>query len=353
MRYIDQLFEGPLDIIGDVHGEIDALSNLLIKLGYTDDGGHVDGRRLVFLGDLTDRGPDSPAVLKKVMALVEAGHAQCLLGNHELNLLRDVEKHGNAWWANPAKDNEHPAEVVGPEDKLAMMRFLETLPIALERPDLRVVHACWNAAAIAELRGREADGLLVAALYKEYLDGILARWKSGPVAQAYAGEWREHHDNLTDPDWTPVYLPAKAQMDREYQMSNPVCIATSGEEQETVSPFWAGGKWRMVDRVKWWAHYDEPIPVIIGHYWRRFSEARTVFSDKFGPDLFAGIEPHHWMGKRQNVYCVDFSVGGRYAQRAAEEPEHLCSLAAVRVPEWEVMHDNGTHRKLVSDTNGV
>ncbi len=150
MKYIDQLFDGALDIIGDVHGEIDALDDLLIRLGYTGDGGHADGRRLVFLGDLTDRGPDSPAVLKKVMALVEAGRAQCILGNHELNLLRDVEKHGNSWWANPARHNEHPAKPVSPDDKATMMRFLETLPIALERPDLRVVHACWNAAAINE-----------------------------------------------------------------------------------------------------------------------------------------------------------------------------------------------------------
>ncbi len=352
MKYIDQLFEGPLDIIGDVHGEIDALNDLLTHLGYADDGSHADDRHLVFLGDLTDRGPDSPAVLHKVMALVAAGRAQCILGNHELNLLRDVEKHGNAWWANPARVNEHPAEVISPGDKATMMRFLETLPIALERPDLRVVHACWNAAAIAELRVRESDGLTVAALYKEYLDRILHGGKQGPVAEAYAREWRQHHEDLTDPDWAPVYLPAKARMDREYQMSNPVCVATSGEERETSAPFWAGGKWRMVDRVKWWAAYDEPIPVIIGHYWRRFSEARTVFSDKFGPDLFAGVEPHHWMGRRQSVYCVDFSVGGRYAQRAAEEPEHLCSLAAVRVPEWEVMHDNGVHQ-IMRRVNGA
>jgi hypothetical protein len=350
MKYIDRLFEGPLDIVGDVHGEIDALNDLLAHLGYAEDGTHADGRRLVFLGDLTDRGPDSPAVLKKVMALVDAGCAQCILGNHELNLLRDEEKHGNSWWANPAKYNEHPAEIVRADDKVRMMRFLERLPIALERADLRVVHACWNAAAIAELRARESEGLTVVALFQEYLDSILSQWKGGPIAAAYAKEWREHHLHLSDPEWAPIYLPAKAQMDREYQMSNPVCISTSGEEHETAAPFWAGGKWRMVDRFRWWENYDEQIPVIIGHYWRRFSEARTVFSDKFGPDLFAGVEPHHWMGKSQNVYCVDFSVGGRYAQRAADEPEHLCSLAAVRVPEWEVLHDDGTHRTLVSDT---
>jgi len=351
VKLIGELFEGPLDIVGDVHGEIDALNDLLSRLGYATDGSHPDGRRLVFLGDLTDRGPESPAVLKKVMALVESGRAQCILGNHELNLLRDVEKHGNAWWTNPGQDDEHPAEPVHPDDKPVMMCFLETLPIALEREDLRVVHACWNSAAIAELRGREAEGIAAADLYQEYLDAILGRWRNGPVAKAYAAEWRRHQHDLTDPDWTPVYLPAKGQMDREYQMSNPVCIATSGEEHETSAPFWAGGKWRMVDRVRWWANYDESTPVIIGHYWRRFSDARTVFSDKFGPDLFAGVESHHWMGKRQNVYCVDFSVGGRYAQRAADEPEYLCSLAAVRVPEWEVMHDNGERQVLESGSD--
>ena len=60
------LFAGPLDIVGDVHGEIDALRTLLGHLGYAEDGSHPENRRLVFLGDLTDRGPDSPAVIDLV-----------------------------------------------------------------------------------------------------------------------------------------------------------------------------------------------------------------------------------------------------------------------------------------------
>ncbi len=346
MKFIDRLFTGSLDIIGDVHGEIDALNNLLTRLGYAADGGHRDGRRLVFLGDLIDRGPNSPAVLKKVMALVEAGNTQLILGNHELNLLRDDEKDGNSWWVNPGKPNEHPAEPVGREDKAMMRHFLETIPIALEREDLRIVHACWNSEAIAALRSREADGLTVLALYKEYTDKMNQRWTSGAGADAIKDEWRVHGNRIRDRNWTPVYMPAMAEKDREYQMDNPLRVSTSGEEQETDNPFWAGGKWRMLERVKWWQRYEERTPVIIGHYWRRFSQARTVFADKYGPDLFAGIEPHHWMGKRNNVYCVDFSVGGRYAQRAGKEPEHLCSLAAVRVPEWEVMHDSGETWKI-------
>lgn len=67
------LFEGPIDVIGDVHGELAALTDLIAALGYDADGVHPDGRRLVFVGDLCDRGPDSPGVLRWVQRLVEAG----------------------------------------------------------------------------------------------------------------------------------------------------------------------------------------------------------------------------------------------------------------------------------------
>jgi hypothetical protein len=103
----------------------------------------------------------------------------------------------------------------------------------------------------------------------------------------------------------------------------------------------------MVDRVKWWEHYTADVPVIIGHYWRRFADAQLAISDKHGPDLFAGIEPHHWMGPERNVYCADFSVGARASQRAAGKPLTLCKLAAVRVPEWVVVHDDGECAAIV------
>ncbi|MCZ9346244.1 AAA family ATPase, partial [Streptomyces sp. TRM76130] len=73
---------GPFDIIGDVHGCAAELETLLGKLGYTD-GVHPEGRTAVFVGDLVDRGPDSPGVLRRVMAMVESGAALCVPGNHE------------------------------------------------------------------------------------------------------------------------------------------------------------------------------------------------------------------------------------------------------------------------------
>ncbi|NEC28508.1 polynucleotide kinase-phosphatase [Streptomyces sp. SID8111] len=73
---------GPFDIIGDIHGCSAELDALLGKLGYTD-GVHPEGRTAVFVGDLVDRGPDSPGVLRRVMAMVRSGNALCVPGNHE------------------------------------------------------------------------------------------------------------------------------------------------------------------------------------------------------------------------------------------------------------------------------
>ncbi|AZP20938.1 polynucleotide kinase-phosphatase [Streptomyces aquilus] len=73
---------GPFDIVGDIHGCASELESLLGKLGYAD-GVHPEGRTAVFVGDLVDRGPDSPGVLRRVMSMVKSGNALCVPGNHE------------------------------------------------------------------------------------------------------------------------------------------------------------------------------------------------------------------------------------------------------------------------------
>ncbi|MBB5956269.1 hypothetical protein FHS29_002855 [Saccharothrix tamanrassetensis] len=94
---------GPFDVIGDVHGCHTELVHLLRDLGYRvepDGAHHPDGRTALFVGDLVDRGPDTPAVLRLVMGMVKAGTAFSVRGNHEEKLVkalkgRDVEaNHG-------------------------------------------------------------------------------------------------------------------------------------------------------------------------------------------------------------------------------------------------------------------
>lgn len=78
---------GPFDLIGDVHGCRAELDTLLDGLGWQGVT-HPEGRTAVFVGDLVDRGPDTPGVLRRVMAMVEAGTALCVSGNHEAKLVR-------------------------------------------------------------------------------------------------------------------------------------------------------------------------------------------------------------------------------------------------------------------------
>jgi len=91
---------GPFDVIGDVHGCRAELESLLGELGYLlrrddrdrpVDAHHPDGRTAVFVGDLVDRGPDTPGVLRLVMGMVAAGHALCVNGNHENKLVRALD----------------------------------------------------------------------------------------------------------------------------------------------------------------------------------------------------------------------------------------------------------------------
>ncbi|GGF37486.1 polynucleotide kinase-phosphatase [Williamsia phyllosphaerae] len=88
---------GPFDVIGDVHGCLTELEDLLGRLGYVigrDDRGqaidasHPNERRVMFVGDLVDRGPDTVGVLRLAMGMVENDHALCVSGNHEAKLAR-------------------------------------------------------------------------------------------------------------------------------------------------------------------------------------------------------------------------------------------------------------------------
>jgi len=90
---------GPFDVIGDIHGCRAELESLLISLGYDirlDTDGraigatHPANRKAVFLGDLADRGPDTPGVFRLAMAMVASGSALCVLGNHDDKLFRSL-----------------------------------------------------------------------------------------------------------------------------------------------------------------------------------------------------------------------------------------------------------------------
>lgn len=349
--WVQPLLPGPLDLIGDVHGEIEALERLLVRLG-VEGNTHTQQRRLVFVGDLVDRGPDSPAVVRRVRGLVEAGVAQVVVGNHEVNLLSGAEKEGNGWWfgqddaahvETPSGEQRFPFPSVSidPAERASMEAWLATLPVALEREDLRVVHACWHGASVDALRNR--DGSLGAAMLEydgRVHDALRAR---GVLATAKAEE--AEFAMLKVKSCRPTReLPAVAEMTEAEQNDNPLRRLTSGEEVAIPLGEYEmiGGRYRVTKRARWWERYADEAAVVVGHFWRSTSDAVNAHSP-----VWAGVPAYAALGPRRNVFCIDYSVGRTYRQRWLEAKQVMakpddgpCRLAALRWPERTLLFDD-------------
>jgi hypothetical protein len=343
-----ELPAGPLDIVGDVHGEIEPLRQLLRNLGYGDDGEHVRGRFLVFVGDLTDRGPDSPAVVHLVRTLMQRGLALAVAGNHELNLLRRDAKDGNGWAFEDNHDRKRDKYLhsrdAGHEERIEIYEFFRSLPLVLQRRDIRIVHACWHDDSLKALTGVRTSDL--AAAFEHFEANVDQKIRSeGLASEAH----REQVHRLDNPNSRPPLLRASAQADELRQMGNPIRVLTSGMERQAEQPFFSSGKWRMVERIPWWKEYRQQRPVIVGHYWRWPTEVERGVFDKDGPDLFAGVAPHEWLGPNRNVFCVDYSIGRRFRERELGYAVGSCAtLAALRWPERELVFEDG-HRLQTSE----
>ncbi len=286
------MFDGPIDIVGDVHGYIDELHSLLLHLGYDKSGFHPEHRRLVFIGDLIDRGPDSPAVVRLVRQLVIAGRAQCVLGNHDFNVLRVKKNPESGWFFEEAADKAHASASEAPADdetRKMISEFFGSLPLVLEGGGLRVVHACWDDRMVDLSRATSS----VMDLYEEHRRRIKAQLDGSAVGR----------------------------IDRKlaYQNRNPVKLLTSGPEERTLESFQAGGKTRYERRVRWWEAYEDEQFCIFGHY-----------SSRRG-------EPHG----RGRAICIDYGISYRRSPQ-----RDGAFLAAVRFPERTLMFNNGQEEEL-------
>jgi hypothetical protein len=148
------------DVVGDIHGFAAELRALLGKLGYEERDGahrHPEGRRVIFLGDWIDRGPAIRETLRVARAMHAAGTALAVPGNHEFNALAYATADGSGWLRRhtPKNDEQHRAtleQFAGREDEWRdHLDWFRALPIWLELPGLRAVHAAWDVNAVALL----------------------------------------------------------------------------------------------------------------------------------------------------------------------------------------------------------
>ncbi|WP_269500098.1 metallophosphoesterase [Castellaniella sp. S9] len=332
--------EEPLAIIGDIHGEITALNALLDQL--EQDPG--PGRRLVFIGDLCDRGPDSIAVIDRVRSLIEDGKALAILGNHEINLLANDAKDGSGWYFDarelPDRPFYAPFTRATPEQRPAIREFFAGLPLALQSPSLRIVHAAWDPPSIDAIADVQR-GRLVDAMH-HWNERVRAAAQVDGLYERYLEEKSRWAAQLEDPDNPPPYLHAVADYEMLEQRLNPVKRLTSGIEERSTTPFYSGNRWRYSDRTAWWNDYEGTQPVVIGHYWRMFDLPPRAKASRYSL-LFDGVAPTAWHGRGQRVFCVDYSAGARWRERKANGSAGRTRfrLAALLWPERCLVYDNG------------
>lgn len=344
MHLIKNLPDNPLDIVGDIHGELTALQTLMRQLGYDACGNHPQHRKLVFIGDLVDRGPDSNGVIQLVQALIETGNAYSILGNHEINLLIDDIKDGSGWFFDERYTadlkNYAPFQRTPPERRQAVRDFLGSLPVALVREDIRVVHAAWTTPAVKAIQ--ELPIGTIAEQYKTWEYAAQSAAEASGLYERYQAEKARWAAQLEDEKNPPPFLHAIAEYEATQQMVNPLKVLTSGVEQQAETAFFAGNRWRFSDRVNWWDNYEEKTPVIIGHYWRLIKPRNFEQAPRYS-QLFRNIPPTTWHGKLHNVFCVDYSVGARWRDRKAHRSisESRFKLAALQWPESRLVFDTG------------
>lgn len=158
----DMLGKSGFDVIGDVHGHAAELTILFKRMGYQETNGvlrHPEGRRVVFLGDFIDRGPEIRRTLEIVRGMVEAGSALAVMGNHELNALHYTmpdpvlrEEDGGPKWLRSHSEShrrqfEETVRQLG-ADLDVWLAWIRTLPVWMktfdsEGVELRFVHAAW------------------------------------------------------------------------------------------------------------------------------------------------------------------------------------------------------------------
>ena len=289
------------DVIGDVHGHVHALEGLLAEMGYVAVDGswrHPD-RKAIFIGDLIDRGTHQVETVRLVQAMVAAGDARMVVGNHEYNavawLTELADQRGEFARSHSEKNRRQHSEFlaqVGEGSALhhELVEWFCTLPLWLEvelgGSTLRLVHACWHDRSISELepllstdhsltprailetsrRGSPAYEALEVVLKGPEVDlgGLAYLDKDGNTRHKARVRW-------WDPDATSLERAAIIPAGARTSLGEPFPAHFDGEVPGDI-PL-----------------YDGDVPVIVGHYWCSGT-----------PEVYSPL-----------VACVDYSVAAR------------------------------------------
>lgn len=274
------------DIIGDIHGYADELEILLARLEYQ----RIDGvwqhreRVLISVGDLIDRGPQQKRTVDILRDMAERGFAKVVMGNHEFNAVAYTmtDATGAPFRVHTPKNrHQHLAFLLEAESEQCWYQdtigWFKQLPVVLDFPEFRVVHACWHPASVAVLKDFSDDCYVLKPaawadantkehpLYKA-LEVLMKGWEL-TLPEGYSFDDKDGHrrDRIRTRWWLE-----RAGCYQELAIGVPdVTVLPDVPVSADLMP-----------------GYDNTKPLFIGHYWLRGKPARVS----------------------ERVACVDWSV---------------------------------------------
>jgi hypothetical protein len=303
------------DIIPDIHGQAEKLRLSLKNLGWRRNGTtwvHAEpDRQIVFLGDFIDRGPENGAVIRIVRELMDAGRAQAIMGNHELNAIHfhTVDPETGTPLRRHDTDNlvQHESFLkefpLGTSHTKDVLDWMKGLPLFIEMQGFRAVHAAWIQAAIDDLKWQTVKGIL-------------------------------SEDQL---------IRAGRKGDALYDVVEAIAKGPEARLPDQHSFVDKGEKVRHHVRIKWWNGDAKN--------WRQVAMSVPDISQlpdtPLPNDLLATIYPvgdkpvffgHYWMSGEpelqcDNALCLDYSAGtdGPLVTYVSEEKWHTLNLNNIRV----------------------
>ncbi|MEW4454676.1 metallophosphoesterase [Bremerella sp. JC817] len=277
------------DLIGDIHGHAQPLMALLDKLGYRQQDGvyqHLE-RKVIFLGDFVDRGPQIREVLEIVRPMVQTGAALAVMGNHELNTLAfhlpHPDRPGEYVRQHTPKNEKQCQQTLQQlsDSQLAdALDWFRTLPLWLDLEGVRAVHACWDRVEIDHLQeafARESqltDRLIQAACLPdgELFHPVEVVLKGKEMVLPEGIQFADKDGNVRTKTRMRWYLSPEGHTYGSYAMTDPITcdLPLPASIAERARPYEATEK-----------------PVFVGHYWLK----------KDTPQLLGS-----------NVACLDYSV---------------------------------------------
>lgn len=275
----------PYDLIGDIHGCHQSLTALLDIMRYKKSGNaycHPE-RKVVFLGDFIDRGPGQREVINIVRPMIETGQAYSVMGNHEFNAISyyTVDPRTKCPLREHSEKNkgQHDSFLAAyeksPSEYADVINWFRGLPLWLELPGLRVVHACWDRKYIETLGNNRLDKSTLIKANQEGTD------------EYYAIETLLKGKEIPLPD-------GRSFKDKDGNIRHHIRVRWWDNNAKTYQSTFMGPESARThipddeieaDHLIEYGH-DE-VPVFMGHYW------------------FEGIPKP----LAKNIACLDYSVG--------------------------------------------